>query len=183
MFIPKDVHHKNLSCLRKWDCESVYFLESFYSRLNFFLRGKLFPIPLCTHPPSFTTKMTFRLAEIPCCTFERWNNIFKLVSCQRLLMLARYCWSDVIIEENNRLIFQPALFFGQSRPEGGSNVHRYAVGVMSSLAMLIAFSTLQPSLSASRLCFLLPIGVFEQEWWLLTYTNAHSPWCLKRTGS
>lgn len=131
---------KNLSYLRKLDCESVYFTESVYSWLNFSLRGKLFPIPPSARP-SFATKMTFRLrlAEIPCCTFEHQNNIFKLVSCQRLLMVARYCWSDVIVTGS---FFNRLSFFSQSRPEGGSNVHRYAVGVMSSLAMLIAFSTL-----------------------------------------
>lgn len=49
------------------------------------------------------------------------------------------------------------------RLKGGSNVHRDAVGVVSSLAMLIAFSALLLLLSAARPCVVLEIRVFEQE--------------------
>lgn len=49
------------------------------------------------------------------------------------------------------------------RLKGGSNVHIDAVGVVSSLAMLIAFSALLLLLSVPRPRVVLETRVFEQE--------------------
>lgn len=130
-------------------------------------------------PPS-STKMTFKLfkslPEISSCASDQQNNIFKLFSCQSLSMVAKI----LLVKRNASEIHFVQQDEWLCRLKGGSNVHRDAVGVVSSLAMLIAFSVLLLLLSAARPRVVLEIRVFEQEWWLHTDTDTHNFVVLKK---